>query len=426
MRRFHVTASGIWRAILCLGSAILPRTSETSEYTEDGNAVHAFLMNVNRLRSRDEALVLVPKEHRGACALIDTEKLPVDAAKYAAEVAFALDVVSGKGRELHRKGDRDYSMCTPTEIAGTADVVALVGDDTVLVVDYKRGHSYRPHPEVNWQFKFLALAAARAYSTSERTITRALVQMVRIGEDGYPYTIRGELDLFDLAEVSEEVRELHANGMRAAAADVELPLVTGSHCKGCPAMLRCNAATALVRAPHQGDQRIVGLAETGGMVSNDDVLFAIGVRDAAKTFLKKLEEQLESVATARYHAGDPITLPDGSQYIPVEKSRSEPAGRAAWNMIATLFGEKAAWDAVELKASWESFEDLARAEVERLRKENPDQKPKPTIKRFYEGWREELFTRETSNREVGGKKGEFVKYRPYTAVQVVPPKRLKQ
>src|SRR5262245_58185755 len=106
--------------MLCLGSAILPRSRSTNVYTEHGSAGHAFLLDVHRI-GRANALAKVDEKYREAFALIDTGRLPVDAV-YAAEVAFAFDVMTGQGRELHRKGDRDYSMCVPTEIPGTIDV----------------------------------------------------------------------------------------------------------------------------------------------------------------------------------------------------------------------------------------------------------------------------------------------------------------
>src|SRR5215471_4720463 len=211
MRQFKVTASNLWRAFLCLGSAILPKAEATSEAAERGIAIHKYLLDCNRV-GQDLAIANVPEKYRPACGLIDLTRLPVDPTKYAAEVALAFDARTGKARELHRKGDRYYSQATATEICGTADVVALVDDEVVKVIDYKSGYKTLPAPEANWQFRFLGLAAARAYDR-----THALVEMIRIGSDGFPYPIRGELDLWALAETAEELRELYANGTRAAA-----------------------------------------------------------------------------------------------------------------------------------------------------------------------------------------------------------------
>jgi hypothetical protein len=178
VRRFAVTASGIWRAMICLGSAILPRAPSSNRYAEHGSAGHTFLLDCNRL-GREQALAKVQEKYRTAFALIDIDRLPIDPAAYAAEVAVAVDVVTGAGRELHRKGDRDYSMCAATEIPGTADVVALIDGDAAYVGDYKFGHKALPSPRLNWQFRALALMVARAFGRS-----RVVVEMIRVGEDG--------------------------------------------------------------------------------------------------------------------------------------------------------------------------------------------------------------------------------------------------
>ena len=58
---------------------------------------------------------------------------------------------------------RGYGDLGPLEVAATADVVALMGNDGVAIIDYKTGHSRIAPAGRNWQLLFLALCAARRW-----------------------------------------------------------------------------------------------------------------------------------------------------------------------------------------------------------------------------------------------------------------------
>lgn len=350
MRPFHVTASGLWRAALCLGSGILEREDRANEDARHGQAGHAFLHDVNRL-GRSAALERAPEEYREAFALIDTASLPVSPDGYAAEVAFAFDVVTGGAIELHRKGDRDYSMCGETQIPGTADVVALVGDDGVYVADWKFGWKDLPEPAVNWQFRFLALAAARAYGR-----THARVEMIRVGKDGTPYRVPAALDAFDLAEVACDLRELHANGLRWAHAGGPPPVKTGAHCEGCASLKFCPASQALVSAPRPMTEAYV--AGLGAITREREV--------EVVEFMRWFGAVYENVKQAvhDYALLHPIRMPDGSVYGPRSWRRTQPFGVEAWRYLAERFGEEVAWKACEISSTWTKVEGLVRKQAE--------------------------------------------------------------
>lgn len=399
--------------MLCIGSAILPRDRSENEDREHGSAGHAFVEKLNKLGDRSKALATVPEKYREAFALIHTSRLPVDPSLYASEVALAFDVVTGAGRELHRKGDRDYSMCTPTEIPGTADALAFIDADAVYIGDYKFGRKWLPSPELNWQFRSLGLMAARAYGK-----TRAIVEMIRISPDGTPFKIGGELHAFDLADIAEELRVLHANGSRAAASDMPAPVVVGEHCGGCDSIRYCDAARAMTREVAAGTSQLVGLA--ANISSQEQALIAYRQLPLLRELVEKLSEELTS-----YGLTYPFTLEDGSRFGPVETSRSHPNGTAVWQMLARDYDEKTAWEAVELTAKWDALEAVARGAAERANKGKERGDKRVTIKGIYEGMRQELFDNEAAHKAATGKKGAFVKWTTYTTVKLTPPPKVK-
>lgn len=345
MKRFRLTASGLWLAFICLGSVLIERASESHEGTEKGIAIHSFLEAVNRL-GRDAALEqIADAQIRAVCSLIDVERLPVDPARYAAEVAYAWDVVSGRGRELGRAIGRDYSAAVDTEICGTADVVGLL-DDVALVPDYKSGHKHVQHPAQNWQFRFLGLAAARTYGKD-----RAIGEVIRIRDDGEtPYRIAAEYDAFDLAGFAEELRELHAEASRYAASGERPPLHVGAWCADCPALRFCPAQKELVQSfgavTADGADRDALLANFEEGLTQENLPIAYGKLKSILAYGGKAMEVIERVG-----AKWPFATADGKMYGPHETKREWLNGTVVWDVIKAAYGEDIAWAAVELKAS---------------------------------------------------------------------------
>lgn len=154
----RLTASSLWRRELCPASAVLPE-SPRRKYAdaEHGKAEHA-----------------------------KAEAAPPPGAE--AEVAYALNVLSGQARRLEVKS-RDYGKLAEGEIAGTADRV-YVRDDHVLIEDLKSGVGYmQAEPKVNLQLIHNGLSAAIANGKD-----RAIVQLIYLqtGE-----VKDAEFDLFD-------------------------------------------------------------------------------------------------------------------------------------------------------------------------------------------------------------------------------------
>jgi hypothetical protein len=320
-----LTGSGLERVSVCAAAGVLPRVETSSEYAARGHAIHAFLEGVNRV-GREKALEAVPEDLRSACEALDTAKLPTDPSRYAAEVAFAFDPNTGKGRELGRGIGRRYDV-NDGEIAGTADVIALLEDDGVFVSDFKSGWSRRTAARDSLQLRFYALAAARAYGRS-----RAVVQVIRVFEDGTTWTDEAALDAFDLDSFALELGALAAmleGHRRLYAEGGEPPLVEGSHCTWCPAFSRCPAKTALLRAAALE-------APSPSEITPGLAARAYGRLKLYKAAVEKAEEILKTYARA--HA---IPLEGGMVYGVRYDSTKDLDGQVAQSALEALFGESA-------------------------------------------------------------------------------------
>jgi len=312
-----LTGSGLERVKVCPGSAILPGTETVSDYASRGRSIHSFLEAVNR-KGRDAALEEAPEEIRPLCEALDLRLMPTDPGRFASEVAFAYDPETGEAREIGRNLERRYDV-REGEIAGTADVVAMLDADGVYVADFKSGWSRKTAARDSWQLRFYALAAARAYGRS-----RAVVQVIRIFEDGETWTDEAALDAFALDEFAMDVGALAAelDAMRALYADgVEPPLVEGDHCRWCPAFARCPAKTALVMAPPS-----VEITPEGAALAYQRIRLY-------KQALEKAEAILKDYARAH-----PIPLPDGTVYGPRYDSTRQINGAVAAGVLRELLG----------------------------------------------------------------------------------------
>jgi hypothetical protein len=308
------TASRLHRASICPASAVLPRIEEaTSRAAERGKAVHQFLATVGTL-GVEPALAAIPKEWHQDCRLIDLDSLPqVDPMAWAHEVALVYNVHTGRAREVGRNLERSYPPLAPGEIAGTADVVALT-PDAVVVADWKTGWSKVPGAAVNWQVRFYALAAARAYGRE-----RAVVAIVRLDSEGHARWDSAEFDEFDMATIEQElvalVARLEAEHERVARG--ERPrVVYGDHCAFCPAVRAC---------PAVGEFLVRAAGSEPAITSHAQVARWISARKAGARFIEAIDAALEVYADAH----GPVKTTDGMQYGRREKQRETIIGEAA-------------------------------------------------------------------------------------------------
>lgn len=346
---FLPSASSLERASRCIGSAVLPKVENVTEAADKGKALHAFLARVVEV-GRDEAMQEVSPEYRDLCAAIDTDMLPVTAVDVTAEVAFAYDPAKGTARMLGQNIDRAYSLAEPTEFMGTADVVC-VGPGELFIGDYKTGMGFVTPARENWQLRFLALAASKVHN---RTAVR--VAIIRITEDGTPFSDSVDFDAVDLDGIAEDLRVLGrkvGEAQELAFLDRAPPVTTGAHCRYCKSLVYCPAQTALTKRLATDPDRVA-----------DDILAALTPESASAAWgrLKVVEEVVSRVREALYAFAreQPIHLPGGTVVGPVETQRRVIDGRVAFSVLSERFGEDIATAAVDLDASQASIERALR------------------------------------------------------------------
>lgn len=303
-----LTGSGLGRARACPASVLLPQTyAAGGKYERRGNVVHEYLASAPTL-GRDGALANAPEDMRVALGCIELDALPVDPGKYAAEVCFRYDVRTDTAHEVSRgASDRAYERDPdPWHVWGTADVVGMTAD-AVVVGDYKTGWSDLGPVRDNWQLRFYALAACRAYGRD-----RAIVFIIRIREDGSPWYERAELSALDLDATAHSISVLVDQLEDAKKQDAsEIRVVEGAHCRYCRAFAQCPAKATLAAA--------LGRGELAPPVLDASNALAVYERaQAAKEVIARVEASLEEYARL-----SPIDLGNGWVYgqkeLPSEK-----------------------------------------------------------------------------------------------------------
>lgn len=340
-----ITASGLHRAMHCGASRLLPVVRTESHWAARGTAIHKYLEDAARV-GREEALSLVPDEYRGACEVIDLDRLPVDAGAWAAEVAFAYDPNRDMGRELGRSTERDYSGREDGEITGTADLVGLT-PDAVVIIDVKTGFGDLPAPDRNWQLRFLALAAARTYGRH-----RAVVSLLWIREGEEPVAQSAVFDDLDLDAFADELRQLQHRTDDAPT--------TGPWCKYCPSFTSCPAQTAMIRHA-VSDTGLQELSELKPL-SPQHAAVAWERIKAVRAVIKHVEAALYAYAKEQ-----PFELPDGKVVRhTVTRQWEDLDGAVARQVLREMYGDATADDACSFSTSKAAIERALKDRVEKL------------------------------------------------------------
>lgn len=362
------TASRLERAMNCAASCVLPVVERVGgEAQTQGKAVHKFLEDVRNNgggeEGRELALASVSDEYLPLCAAIDLAALPVNPEEFAAEVAFAWHWVTDTARELGRGLDRDYAEALDTEFVGTADVVGVL-PDAVWVGDFKPRWSPNVTPAArNYQLKFLALAACRAYGRNE-----AHVELIHVGPDG-AWHDRAKFDAYELDLFAGELRGLAEYVAQARAMPEVATATEGPWCKFCPSFAACPAKRSLALALAQAPDNVIQLSpETAGA--------AWARLKAARQVLDRVEEVLES-----YARETPFTTPDGVVVQAGERRMEKIDGNAARPVLERLGIKAGEWSVTKqaiTKAAGkgkadEVFEALRKAGAVKVTISNPIQ-----------------------------------------------------
>lgn len=247
MRRPLITASALDRVLQCPASAALPTVSTTSKAAERGSVVHEYLCRVIDGSTAENALALVPDEHRARCSRIPLSRLLAKLDHAKAEPAYALHAATGTASRLGYNIGRDYQV-DDGHIAGSTDVEALDGRadnyGRPVVIDWKTGQDVTPARD-NAQIKFAAACAMQMCDEYE-----VEGRIVYLFDDG---GIRVDSAVFTAIELDAFIDEVHTAHVQALAArDLiaagNVPNVKmGDHCRYCPAMASCPAHVGLAR-----------------------------------------------------------------------------------------------------------------------------------------------------------------------------------
>lgn len=240
-----LSGSGLDRASHCAAAFALPAVQRESTDATRGTMVHAFLEQLVRGASRDEALAATHADVRALCATIDPDQV----CPGEAEVSYAYNVRTGRARRTNTPG-RSYDDASE-EIPGTMDRVHVEETGRPVVTDWKNTAYAVDLEAARIQVEFYALCAARECGHPSAGCAIAVVT-----DDGAIAWHRWHLDEDDLALVAQRTRRAwdKVQAARAAKADYErttglawTPDVNrGPWCRYCPAQLYCPALRAAV------------------------------------------------------------------------------------------------------------------------------------------------------------------------------------
>jgi hypothetical protein len=320
-----ITASSLPRAFRCAGSFALPQASLDSPDAAAG---------VDRHAEREAAINAgdldgIPGRVR---ALI-----PADVTSVRAEVALALHLGTGRGREIGSSLDRAY-VTEPGELAGTCDFVALA-PGRALILDWKSSTDVGA-PDKHEQSMFYAAALARAHRLDEVTLA---IYYELTGQLEHVTVDAIELDAFvaRLRDVVDEIARQAAHVRAGRMPDV----AEGRHCTHCPATHACPARTALLRRLVSGQEA----DELELMMPLDGVTARAAYERllAGKSLLRRVERALHAFADKQ-----PIDLGEGRYFGKFTKRGNETIdGDEAYNVILQLHGHAVADAAVERRAT---------------------------------------------------------------------------
>ena len=328
-----ISASKVELAATCAASMVLPQTQEKHVGQDEGNARHDVL---------DISI------KAGEVPDVLEQRWP--GYTWRSEVAFAIDLATGIGRELGVRMHRDYGSLTSWEIPGTADLIGRGPDGELAVVDRKSFDPNVSRAAVNGQLHTLALMACRTYDVSFCDV--AIWHEVR------PLDV-SIVEPWDLQTYNDELLQLLKDTARARAEFRKTGMVAatpGQHCRWCAAFQNCVAQNALVTKVRTG---VIGTRVEAmlPLASNDEAVKAYDLLEGIKMISKRLSGVLAAYATEH-----PIELPDGRVYGPRPVSGPRQInGDRAYELIREQYGQAVADAAVTRDATQVSIKAAFKA-----------------------------------------------------------------
>jgi hypothetical protein len=363
------SGSSIWRARKCAASWALPQIDTDSEPSDAGRILHRFLevmggaIGAGTPATDARRLALEDAPPFARLALVDLDVARIDRLLgLTPELALAFDVQTGEGRVLGAGLARRYDgLASPHEFAMTIDLGGAAGDVGV-VLDFKRGWSFRAHPRENDQMLSSALALSRALGLSR---VHSWIAVWR-DEDHDPVVMRATYDAATLDAYAADVSAtwVRADEVRAAldAGDPPPHVVAGEWCTWCPARVYCPATTGLIRtaldlpfaSEEDGQPIAINPARAGDLLR---------VIRANKATLNALETKIHALATV-------VPIPLGEDADTGRKrwlgmvtceGNDKIDGDVAFEVLRTRYGDVAAGEAVKLATTKKAVEAVAKA-----------------------------------------------------------------
>jgi hypothetical protein len=301
-----ITASALTRLRNCPSSAVLPRAENHNLWADAGHEAHA-------------ELAVFTEDHPFS------HLIPAGA---RAEVKLAYDVALRTGRVIGEGGGRDYGSVGPFEIAGSCDVMGVVGRQ-VVIIDWKTGHSDVDPAATNWQLWFYALAACRALGMDSALIRIVYTQSGRVDEY--------EIDALELAEFASSLERMHRQvGERIEARKRGEILETreGSWCKHCTSKHVCPSKTALLVQVSTGGLAVIGDTEMTKERAAGAYEQIVKIEQLVKDARKRLETYVDEQG--------PIDLGNGRMFGRYSRKGNERLdGAIAVKAIHEVVGEGA-------------------------------------------------------------------------------------
>jgi hypothetical protein len=268
-------------------------------------------------------------------------------AKWRCEVPFAFDPATWTARKLPTEGERDYAACSPTEVPGTVDLVA-VDPRRAVVVDIKTGRGQHTLVEHQDQLLHGALCVGRTYGVREVTIVVAHVTARGVAVD------ERTLDEWDIDSVG---LGLSARVYHLPSA---VPVPSTKDCHFCPGKGSCPVTLAAVEAAAADDNVELPAVLAGPVTDQAHARKLFDVLPRLEAWVDVQRRHLQAYAKA-----SPIDLGDGRCWGVVEKPGREAidlAVKGALPALSQALGDLAE-KAVEMSTTKAALERAVRAKL---------------------------------------------------------------